>query len=182
MTRLTPTRLLLGGLCLLLSATSWADFTASPAEARDIAKEAYLYGFPVVEMYKTLYAQAVDKGGPNFKAPLNHIGNTARVFTPKDTAVITPNSDTPYSFVWLDLRAEPVVITVPKMEAERYFVFQLMDLYTYNFAYIGSRETGNGGGNFLLAGPGWQGIAIAQRPEDEALLSAARALGRQAPK
>ena len=29
-------------------------------------------------------------------------------FTPADTAVQTPNSDTPYSFVGLDLRAEPV--------------------------------------------------------------------------
>lgn len=157
MTRLTPTRLLLGGLCLLLSATSWADFTANPAEARDIAKEAYLYGFPVVEMYKTLYAQAVDKGGPNFNAPLNHIGNTARVFTPKDTAVITPNSDTPYSFVWLDLRAEPVVLTLPQIAEERYYSVQLIDLYTQNFAYLGTRSTGNKGGRFMIVGPDWKG-------------------------
>ncbi|PRA57046.1 MULTISPECIES: DUF1254 domain-containing protein [Pseudomonas] len=157
MTRLTPTRLLLGGLCLLLSATSWADFTASPAEARSIAKEAYLYGYPVVEMYKTLYAQTVDKGGPNFKAPFNHIGNTARVFTPKDTAIITPNSDTPYSFVWMDLRAEPVVLTLPQIAEERYYSVQLIDLYTQNFAYLGTRSTGNKGGRFMIVGPDWKG-------------------------
>lgn len=157
MTRLTPTRLLLGGLCLLLSAASWADFSASPAEARGIAKEAYLYGFPVVEMYRTLYAQAVDKGGPNFKAPFNHIGNTARLFTPRDTAVITPNADTPYSFVWMDLRAEPVVLTLPQIAEERYYSVQLIDLYTQNFAYLGTRSTGNKGGRFMIVGPGWKG-------------------------
>ena len=75
--------------------------TASPTEARAIAKEAYIYAFPMVEGYKTLYAQAVDKSGPNYKAPFNGIGNTAQAFTPKDTAIVTPNSDTPV-FVRLD--------------------------------------------------------------------------------
>jgi hypothetical protein len=79
------------------------------------------------------------------------------VFTPDDTAFVTPNSDTPYTFAGLDLRAEPVVVTVPPMEKDRYFVFQLMDLFTFNFAYIGSRTTGNQGGSYLIAGPGWKG-------------------------
>ena len=55
----TPTRLLLASLSIFMSTGAWADFTATPSEARAIAKEAYLYGFPVVEMYKTLYTQAV---------------------------------------------------------------------------------------------------------------------------
>ena len=126
-------------------------------ETRAIAQEAYIYGYPAVEGYKTLYAQAVDQGGANFKAPFNHIGNTASVFTPKDTAIITPNSDTPYSFVWMDLRTEPVVLTLPAVDAKRYYSVQLIDLYTHNFDYLGSRTTGNTGGNFLIAGPGWQG-------------------------
>jgi hypothetical protein len=66
----------------------------TPEEARKIAAEAYLYGFPVVDSYKTLYAQAVAKGGSDYKAPFNQIGNTANVFTPEDKAIITPNSDT----------------------------------------------------------------------------------------
>ena len=86
-----PTRLLLASLSILMSTGAWADFTATPSEARAIAKEAYLYGYPVVEIYKTLYTQAVDKGGVNFKAPFNHVGNTAQVFTPKDTTLATPN-------------------------------------------------------------------------------------------
>jgi hypothetical protein len=133
------------------------DFTATPDEARAIAKEAYLYGFPVVEMYKTLYTQAVDKKSPNFKAPFNQIGNTAKAFTAKDTAFVTPNADTPYSFVWMDLRAEPLVLTLPPIEEHRYYSVQLIDAYTQNFAYLGTRSTGNNGGHFMIAGPNWQG-------------------------
>jgi len=57
----------------------------------------------------------------------------------------------------LDLRAEPMVLTVPEIEPARYFSIQLIDLYTHNFDYIGSRTTGNGGGSYLVAGPGWTG-------------------------
>lgn len=152
-----PTRLLLASLSILMSTGAWADFTATPSEARAIAKEAYLYGYPVVEMYKTLYTQAVDKGGANFKAPFNHIGNTAQALTPKDTAFATPNIDTPYSFVWMDLRSEPLVLTLPKIEDDRYYSVQLIDLYTQNFAYLGTRSTGNNGGHYMVAGPDWKG-------------------------
>ncbi len=127
------------------------------AEAIAIAKDAYIYGVPMVAQYKTMYAYSIDKGGRQYMGPYNSILNIARVFTPADTAFVTPNSDTPYSFAGLDLRAEPVVITVPKMETNRYFVFQLMDLYTFNFAYIGSRTTGSSGGTYLIAGPNWKG-------------------------
>ena len=129
----------------------------SPEEARTIAKEAYVYGFPLVDSYRILHAFNVDRDNPEYKGPWNQISNVARVFTPHDTAVVGPNSDTPYSFLTADLRAEPQVLTVPVIESERYFSIQLIDLYTHNFDYIGSRATGNGGGNFLIAGPGWSG-------------------------
>ena len=127
------------------------------ADATAIAKEAYVYGVPLVSMYTTMYVFSVDKGGREYKGPFNTVLNIARVFTPDDKAFVTPNSDTPYSFMGLDLRAEPVIITVPAMEKERYFVFQMMDLYTFNFDYIGTRATGNAGGVYLIAGPGWKG-------------------------
>jgi hypothetical protein len=129
----------------------------SDKEAQQIAKEAYVYGVPMVTVYSTLYEFSVDKGNPQYKGPFNSILNAARVFTPNDTAFVTPNSDTPYTFIGPDLRAEPMVLTVPAMEKNRYFVFQMMDLYTFNFDYVGSRTTGNGGGNFLIAGPNWKG-------------------------
>ena len=111
----------------------------SPGEIRAIAREAYTYGFPLVTNYATLYKQAVDTSDKDYRAPFNTIGRTSGVATPDDTFVVTPNSDTPYTFLWADLRAEPVVITVPKIEAGRYYTGQLIDLYTFNFAYLGTR-------------------------------------------
>jgi len=128
-------------------------------EARAIAKEAYIYGFPMVDGYRIQYAYFVDKGGPEYKGPWNQLVNIPRVYTPDDKAVQTPNSDTPYSMLGMDVRAEPIVLTVPPIEKERYFSIQLIDAYTHNFEYIGSRTTGNGGGSFLIAGPNWKGTA-----------------------
>ena len=133
--------------------------TISPEEARAIAKEAYIWGFPLVDSYRIQYSYFVDKGGPEFKAPWNTIYNNARVYTPDDKAIQTPNSDTPYSYVGADLRAEPLVLTVPAVEEGRYYSLQFIDMYTFNFAYVGSRATGNEAGHFLLAGPNWSGEA-----------------------
>src|SRR5205823_13512521 len=126
-------------------------------EARAIAKEAYIYGFPLVDNYRIQYGYFVDTKNPEFKTTWNKIHNVPRVYTPKDTAIQTPNSDTPYSFVGMDLRAEPVVLTVPPIEKERYLSIQLIDAYTFNFDYIGSRATGNEGGSYMVAGPNWKG-------------------------
>ena len=129
----------------------------TPAEARAIAKEAYIYGYPMVDSYRILHAYFVNTENPEYKGPFNQLRNFARVFTPEDKAVQTPNSDTPYSFLGMDLRAEPIVLTVPEIEKDRYFSIQLIDAYTFNFDYIGSRATGNAGGSYLIAGPGWKG-------------------------
>ena len=134
-----------------------ASDDVSPAEARAIVREAYIYGFPMVDGYRIQYSYFVDRINPEFKAPWNQIRNVPRVFSPDDRVVQIPNSDTPYSTLGLDLRAEPMVITVPPIERNRYFSVQLIDLYTFNFGYIGSRTTGNDGGSFLVAGPGWKG-------------------------
>ncbi len=60
--------------------------------------------------YAVMHEYAIDRNSGQFKAPFNQIKNEPNVFTYKDTAIVTPNSDTPYSFVWMDLRAEPVVL------------------------------------------------------------------------
>jgi hypothetical protein len=126
-------------------------------EAERIAEEAFVYGFPMVMNYGTMYEYAIDKSSSQYKAPFNQINNTARVFTPKDTAIITPNSDTPYSILWLDLRAEPIVLSVPEVEKTRYYSVELFDLYTFTYGYIGTRSTGNKSGKYMIAGPGWKG-------------------------
>ena len=77
------------------------------AEVKAIAEEGFIYGLPIVMNYAVMYEYAVDKNSGQFKAPFNQIHNEARVFTYEDTAIVTPNSDTPYSLAWLDLRAEP---------------------------------------------------------------------------
>ena len=87
----------------------------SATEARTIAKDAYIYGFPLVDSYRIQYAYFVDRGNPEYKGPWNTIVSAARVFTPNDKAIQTPNSDTPYSTVGADLRSEPLVLTVPTM-------------------------------------------------------------------
>jgi hypothetical protein len=129
----------------------------SPAEARAIAKEAVIYGFPLVDTYRVQHSYFVDRSNPEFKAPWNQIANRARVYTPEDKAIQTPNSDTPYSQLGLDLRAEPIVLGFPDVEKGRYYSAQFIDLYTFNFAYVGSRATGNGAGHYLLVGPRWKG-------------------------
>ena len=131
--------------------------SVTPEEATAIAKEAYVYGFPMVMNYKTIYNYVIDTSNPEYKGPFNHLACDARLFTPEDKAIVTPNSDTPYCMFWIDLRAEPLVLTVPEMEPERFYHFQLIDLYTHNFAYVGTLTTGNGAGAYLIAGPDWDG-------------------------
>ncbi len=126
-------------------------------EVARIAEDGFVYGLPLVMCYTAAYEFWVDKTSSQYKSPMGQLVNERRVFTYKDTAVVTPNSDTPYSFACLDLRAEPYVISVPAVEKERYYSVQLVDWNTFNFAYIGSRATGDEAGNYLIVGPGWQG-------------------------
>lgn len=134
-----------------------AQTAMTPNEIESIASDAYIYGYPIVKNYKTLYEFSVDKDSPQFKAPLNEIYHAEELASPKDTTVITPNSDTPYSMLWADLRAEPLVLTVPQIEKNRYYALQFIDLYTYNFDYVGTATTGNEAGKYILAGPSWRG-------------------------
>lgn len=126
--------------------------------AKNIAEAGFIYGLPIVMNYAVMYEFTIDRGNPQYKAPFNQIWNDAQVFTWKDTAVVTPNSDTPYSMCWMDLRAEPMVLSVPPVDPKRYFSVQIVDGNTYNVGYIGSRSTGNDGGSTLVAGPGWKGV------------------------
>ena len=126
-------------------------------EVKATAEEAYLYGVPMIVGYSVMNKFFIDRNSGQFKAPINTLSNEARVFTPKDTAISTPNSDTPYSMAMLDLRAEPMVLCMPQIEKARYYDVQLVDLYTNNYGYMGSRATGNGAGCYLVSGPEWQG-------------------------
>jgi len=133
----------------------------SGEEIKAIAEEGFIYGLPLVMNYAVNYEFFVGKGGPQYKCPFNQLYNEHQVFTYKDTAVVTPNSDTPYSFASFDLRAEPWVLSVPAVEAPRYYSLQFTDWNTFNIGYVGSRATGREAGDYLLVGPEWKGTVPA---------------------
>ena len=93
----------------------------TPSEAKEIAKEAYVYGFPMVVHYKSMYLYTINENSPEYKGPFNQLACDARLFTPEDKGVVTPNSDTPYCMFWVDIRNEPCVFTLPEMEPERFY-------------------------------------------------------------
>ena len=134
-----------------------ADGRPSIAEVRKIAEDGFVFGLPIVMNYAVQHDFAIDRNSGQFKAPFNEIWSDHKVFTYRDTSVPTPNSDTPYSMCWLDLRAEPIVISVPAVDKKRYYSVQLIDGNTFNYGYIGSRATGSAAGDYLVAGPRWKG-------------------------
>lgn len=146
---------LVGPSAAFASADASVATIGQPTKVEDVAREGYVYGFPLVDLYRVMFGYSIDPKSPAYAAPFNVLHNTARVYTPADTTVQTPNSDTPYSFLSLDLRAEPIVLTLPPIQPDRYYSVQLVDQYTFNIGYLGSRTTGNGGGKFLLVGPAW---------------------------
>ena len=148
----------------LIAQAEQADKKASIAvpsieEVKAIAEEGFIYGLPLVMSYTANYEFWVDKTSSQYKGPMNQLFNERRVFTYKDTSVVVPNSDTPYSFACIDLRAEPYVISVPAVEKLRYYSIQFVDWNTFNYGYVGSRATGNEPGDFLVVGPEWKGEA-----------------------
>jgi len=132
------------------------------AEIKGNAEEGLIYGLPLVMYYTSIYELFVDKTSSQYKASIGTLTNEARVFTYEDTAVITPNSDTPYSLMEMDLRAEPAVISVPAVPSPRYYSVQLTDANTFNYGYMGSRSTGTEAGDYMVVGPDWKGEKPAQ--------------------
>jgi hypothetical protein len=152
---------------VVVTARTSAGLAQTPRRARffkakAVAEEGYVYGLPIVMNYAVMHDFAINRDSGQFKAPFNQIANAHEVFTYKDTAVVTPNSDTPYSILWMDLRAEPLVLSVPAVDPKRYYSVQLCDGNTYNYGYIGSRATGSGAGDYLVAGPDWKGETPAE--------------------
>ena len=128
----------------------------TPEEASAIAEEAYIYAFPMMENYRTMYVQAIDRTAPGYGAPFNELNHKTELLGPDFKDIVRPNNDTMYSFAWLDLRAQPIVITVPEVK-DRYYSVQLVDMFTHNLGYIGTRATGTEAGSYVVAGPQWQG-------------------------
>jgi len=128
----------------------------TPEEVLEIATDAYLFGYPLIAMEITrARATNVRAPQPNGFGPPNRWVHLRAFPDATFKEVVRPNADTLYSSAWLDLRREPVAITVP--EAPRYYLLPMLDMWTNVFAVPGTRVTGNGAQAFLVAGPDWRG-------------------------
>ena len=135
---------------------SCAPSELTPAEARAIAKEAYIFHYPLVMYYRTMYLQAIDPSPESFSGGFSewlHLGPSS----PEDTDIVSPNNDSPYSYAWLDLRAEPWVLTMPRIESDRFYTSQWNDLWGFVLENAGSVFDGNDGVNVMFASPTWEG-------------------------
>ncbi|MFS0849228.1 DUF1254 domain-containing protein [Novosphingobium panipatense] len=142
---------------MMTTSSAFAAPPVTPTEARAIAKQAYIYAYAPMESYQTWRGQAVDPNSPTYVGGFGKFRHYSEVYTPENKDIVTPNNDTPYSWAWLDLRAEPWVVSVPEVPKDRYYVMQWIDLFTQNFGYVGVRATGNKAGSYLIAGPKWNG-------------------------
>ncbi len=140
---------------VLLSFSCAKEIKVGPEDARTIAKEAYIYGFPIVENYKVVYAYSIYKDSNVFKAPLNHLAIVMPDTTKPDSlqgGFVKP----PYALSWMDLRKDPVVITVPATTDSLAYIVQLVDFYTQNFDDITVPKTGDKANYMIVPGP-WSG-------------------------
>lgn len=128
-----------------------------PEQARAIAVEAYLYGYPLVTMEYTrrILTNAVEPGAG--RAPMNRFAHVRTYVTPGHKEVVWPNSDTLYSTAWLDLSAGPMVLSLPDTRG-RYYLMQVMSAWTEVLAAPGSRTSGTQAQKWVLTGPGWKGV------------------------
>lgn len=131
--------------------------TLTLEQAKQIAEEAYIYAFPMIDHYKMMFAMAMYKESGAYEAPFNTLVNKSILLGPEYTTIVRPNNDTFYSAIWLNLTGEPMVLKVPAIVDKRYYSFQIIDMYTYNIDYIGTRATGFDAGAYLFVGPDWEG-------------------------
>jgi hypothetical protein len=113
---------------------------------REAAREAWFFTLPLTEMAMTRSREAANGSRLN---TLSHVRNLA---THAHRMVTMPNNDTLYSSAQLDLSQGPITLIMPP-SGDRYLSVALMDMYTNNFAILGSRTTGPEGGTFRLVGP-----------------------------
>ena len=138
------------------SAPSAAQSTSAD-EAQTIASEAYLYFYPLVTM--DLTRKQLINSDPKIAGiggPANTFDNIQAYPAADMKAVVRPNFDTLYSSAWVDLRREPMVVSVPDT-GRRYYLLPMLDMWTDVFASPGWRTTGTKAVNFLLTPPGWSG-------------------------
>jgi hypothetical protein len=129
----------------------------SQADLTQLSRTGFIFGYATVDLYRILHDFALDPRSPEYRAPLNELAHSRQLADPDDHAIVAMNVDTPYSYAWLNLRAEPVVLTLSSFEPGRYVSAERFDLFAYILGYVSPRTNGTRGGRFLVAGPGWEG-------------------------
>jgi hypothetical protein len=152
--RRMPALLLAATTAAVLAFAQQAHGAPAPVSADDAVKigvEAYVYGYPLVLMDATRRVTTAVPKSDGKKAPVNQFVHAREFPDYTFTDVVSPNADTLYSFAWLDLTEEPMVLSVPDV-GQRYYVMQMVDAWTNVFASPGSRTTGNRKGAFAIVG------------------------------
>jgi len=130
----------------------------SPDETYALARDAYLFAYPIVSMDVTMRqaTNVPDATTVNLRAPVNQFAH-ARAYPKADEKdVVRYNFDTLYSMAWLDLSSEPLILSVPDTQG-RYYLLPMLDMWTDVFSVIGSRTTGTKAANYVIVAPGWSG-------------------------
>ncbi len=109
---------------LSIANAQMSDVVAPPDEARGIERDAYLYAYPMLYNYKTLYEQVLNPASKSYVGGFGKFRNYSQPYGPENKGMVTPNNDTPYSWAWLDRRRGPWVLTVPAVKNDRYYVLQ----------------------------------------------------------
>lgn len=132
--------------------------SVSDQEAYDIARDAYVFAYPIVTMDVSMRqsTNVPDAKTIPLRAPVNQFAHARTYPRAEDRDVVRYNFDTLYSPAWLDLAPEPIILSVPDT-AGRYYLLPMLDMWTDVFSVVGSRTTGTKAGNFLLTAPDWNG-------------------------
>jgi len=141
----------------ILTSCNQKQDTLTSKEAKQIAEEAYIFAYPMIEHYKLMFVTGIYEESEAYTGPFNIMTHNSTLLGPEYTAIVRPNNDTYYSNLWLNLESEPMVLTVPAIVDERYYSFQLIDKYTHNIDYVGTRATGFDAGAYMFVGPDWEG-------------------------
>ena len=129
----------------------------APAQAvRDLAIEAYIFGYPLVTMEMTRQVMTNAAKVEGLRGPMGQFVSAREYPSAAFKDVTAPNADTLYSSAWLDLSKEPWILHVPD-ERGRYYLMPMLNGWTDVFADPGTRTTGTNAGDFAIVGPGWKG-------------------------
>lgn len=142
------------GLVLLGAASPAAALT--PAEATALGTEAYVYGYPLVTMEMTRRVMTNVEQPVGTRAPMGHLIRMRAYPTAKFRDVTAPNADTLYTTAWLDVGAEPWIMSLPDAH-DRYYLMPMLDGWTEVFEVPGKRTTGTRAQVYAITGPGWKG-------------------------